>query len=97
MPGVGRGSKTNPQDGDSLAEEGYQMTVLWHVDDLIISCKNNVAITKLLVYLRGIYGNSIAVHWGHKHDYIGMDLDFSENGVFKCSMILYRYHLLGLP
>ena len=48
-----------------------------------------MAITKLLVYLRGIYGNSIAVHRGHKHDYLGMDLDFSENGVFKCSMIPY--------
>ena len=90
MPGVGDKENTNPQDGNEQTEpEGYQMTVLWHVDDLKISCKDNVAITKLLVYLSGIYGDNIVVRRGKQHDYLGMDLDFSEDGIFKCSMIPY--------
>ncbi len=66
-----------------------QITVLWHVDDLKISCLNAVAITKLLMFLKGIYGSSIIVHCRKKHDYLGMDLDYSHPGVFKVSMTNY--------
>ena len=66
-----------------------QMTVLWHVDDLKISCADSFEVTKLLVYLKGFYGDKIVVHRGKKHDYLGMDIDYSEDGVFKVSMVPY--------
>ena len=39
---------------------GGQMTVIWHVDDLKVSCKDGFEITKLLHYLNKIYGGKIA-------------------------------------
>ena len=35
---------------------GGQLTVLWHVDDLEMSRKDDFELTKLLVYLKNIYG-----------------------------------------
>ena len=82
----------NPYDAcvaNMTTDAGDQLTVLWHVDDLKISCKDDFEITKLLCYLRSIYGNKIVAHQGKKHDYLGMDLDWSEPGIFKVSMIPY--------
>ena len=46
--------------------------------------------TKLLMYLKGIYGEkNFSLTRGDKHEYLGMDLDYSEKGVFKVSMIPY--------
>ena len=36
-----------------------------------------------------IYGNRLAVHRGDVHDYLGMDLDYSNPGVLRVSMIKY--------
>ena len=60
--------------------------VLWHVDNLKIACKDSFEVTKLLMYLIRIYRNKIVAHWGKKHNYLGMDLNFSEKGVFRVSM-----------
>ena len=64
-----------------------QLTVTWHVDDLKMSCVDEIEITKLLVYLGGKYGEKIVVHKGDVHDYLGIDMDFSENGVVQLSMM----------
>ena len=34
---------------------GSQLTVVWHVDDLLVSHKDSFEITKLAVYLEDIY------------------------------------------
>eukprot|EP00804_Cyclotella_cryptica_P004278 CCRYP_013488-RB/>CCRYP_013488-RB protein AED:0.37 eAED:0.20 QI:0/-1/0/1/-1/0/1/0/257 len=65
---------------------GSQMTVVWHVDDLKVSHKDRKEITKLLVYLGQIYGPGITVNRGRRHDYLGIDFDFSEDGVVRLSM-----------
>eukprot|EP00804_Cyclotella_cryptica_P006525 CCRYP_012791-RA/>CCRYP_012791-RA protein AED:0.42 eAED:0.42 QI:0/-1/0/1/-1/0/1/0/76 len=39
-----------------------QLTVPWHVDDLQISCKDRFEVTKLICYLRKIYGKKMTVH-----------------------------------
>jgi hypothetical protein len=86
------GFEMNPYDPcvcNKITKDGSQLTVLWHVDDLKISCKNGWEITKLLLYLRKIYGNKITVHRGKSFTYLGMDLGYSEKGVFTVSMIPY--------
>ena len=55
---------------------------------ILNSMKDGVKITKLLCYFKKVYGESIMIHWGHKHNYLGMDLDFSEKDVLGVSMIL---------
>ena len=84
------GFKVNPYDPcvANMDTPGGQLTVLWHVDGLKVSCKDSLEVTKLLAHLDGIYPNLVA-HRGKKGDYLGMNLDFSEDGVFTVDMIPY--------
>jgi hypothetical protein len=46
------------------------------------------------MYLAKIYGDSLTVHRGKIHDYLGVDLDFSQKGVVRASMIRYLAKLI---
>ena len=61
-------------------KEEKQITVIWHVDDLMMSCEDNSKLTKFSCYLANIYGPKLAIHLGNKHDYLGMDFEFMNNG-----------------
>eukprot|EP00804_Cyclotella_cryptica_P002014 CCRYP_007446-RA/>CCRYP_007446-RA protein AED:0.27 eAED:0.27 QI:0/-1/0/1/-1/0/1/0/152 len=76
-------------------EKGHQITVLWHVDDLKISCKDKYKVTKLICYLQKIYGEKMTVHQGGKGKYLGMYLDFTEPGVFQVDMSNYIKGILN--
>ena len=65
------------------------MTVTWHVDDLKVSHKDPFDIIKFTTYLSSIYGVKLMVKRGKVHDYLGMDVDFSQKGALKVSMIPY--------
>ena len=67
-------------------KEEKQMTVIWHLDDLMMLCKDNFGLTKFSCYLENIYGPKIAMHLGNKHDYLGMDFEFMDNGSLEVSM-----------
>lgn len=59
------GFTMNPYDmcvGNKILPSIETITVLWHVDDLKKSCKDNIKATKLFCYQKGIYGNKIVVH-----------------------------------
>lgn len=77
-----------------MAKNGKQMTIIWHVDDLMISHVDLFQITKITMYLLSIYGESLTVHWRNVHDYPGIDLDFLEDGKVKISMIKYLHKVL---
>ena len=83
--------KVNPYDPcvSNMDINGSQMTVCWHVDDLKVSHKDPFEVTKFSTYLDGIYGDKITVTRGPLHEYLGMDLYFSEKGNAKISMIKY--------
>ena len=66
-----------------------QITVCWHVDDFKVSCKGPFEVTNLSTYLSVIYGEKMTVTRGPVHEYLGMDLDFSEKVNAKISMIKY--------
>ena len=73
---------------------GSQMTVTWHVDDLKVSHKDQKAIDDFATWLRGKYewkeqGLFLTHHKGKVHDYLGIDLDYSERKKLKVSMIKY--------
>ena len=68
---------------------GKQMTVVWHVDDLKVSHVDKAEVTKFVAHLVGIYGPKMTVNRGTVHDYLGMDLDYSEPGTATVSMIKY--------
>ena len=85
------GFKVNPYDPcvSNMDINGSQMTVCWHVDDLKVSHKDPFEVTKFSTYLAGIYGEKMTVTRGIVHEYLGMDLDLSEQGNAKISMIKY--------
>ena len=60
-------------------KEKKQITVIWHVDDLMISYEDNFELTKFSCYLANIYGPKLAMYLGNKHDYLRMDLEFMNN------------------
>ena len=68
---------------------GCQLNVLWKVDDLKLSCRIRWETTKLLLHLKRIYGDEIVVHYGKKFEYLRMDHDYSEQGIFTVSIIPY--------
>ena len=67
-------------------KEEKQITVIWHVDDLMMSCEDNFKLTKFSCYLANIYGPKLAMHLGNKHDYIGMYFEIKDNRSLEVSI-----------
>ena len=72
-----------------MTEYGLQLTVIWHVNDLMSSCADNFELTKFLCYLAKICGPKLTMHTGTKHDYLGVNMEFNEDGTLDASMIPY--------
>jgi hypothetical protein len=68
---------------------GTQMAATWHVDDLKTPHIDPFQNTKFAVYLASIYGKGLVVHRRKVHDYLGMDLNYSIDGIAQISMINY--------
>ena len=69
-----------------------QMTICSHVDDLFIGHVDPTVVTSFLDWLAQRYDTEdkkLNVVRGHKHDYLGMNLDFSTNGEVQIDMIPY--------
>jgi hypothetical protein len=73
---------------------GSKMMVTWHIDDLKTSHIDPFQVTKFAAYLATIYGNGLVVHCGLIHDFLGMDLNFSQPGIAQISMINYTKKVL---
>ena len=65
---------------------GWQLTITWHVDDLKISQKSKAVVDEVINRLKSIYGD-IRITRGLKHDYLGIDLEFTEDRTVKVSMV----------
>ena len=88
----------NPYDAYVANKDinGQQMTVTWHVEDLKVSHKDPFEITKFAHFLSKIHGQKLVVHRGKYHGYLGMDLDYSQKGKVKISMIKYLNKVLNV-
>jgi hypothetical protein len=92
------GFKVNPYDpcmANKFTECGKQMTVIWHVNDLMGSCKNDFKLTKFSCYLAKIYGPKLSMHTGHKHNYLEVDMEFNDDGTLEASMITYLKNVIS--
>ena len=87
------GFKFNPYDPcvANKTIEGKQMTVRFHVDDLMSSHMDPAVNDEFLIWLNKKYGGygEVKATRGHVHDYLGMTFDFSEPGKVKVDMIDY--------
>jgi len=78
------GYTVNPYDTCVMNKmvNGKQCTILWHVDDLKISHVDQDVIEEVLDLLDKKYGKEapLTVTRGHVHEYLGMTVDYSEEG-----------------
>jgi hypothetical protein len=66
-------------------ENGIQITIGLHVDDLLITSESDTLLDEIEAYLRETYGD-ITVKTGLIIDYIGMTFDFREEGKVRVTM-----------
>ena len=91
------GFVVNPYDpcvANMMMKDGKQLTVVWHVDDLMASCKDAFELTKFSCYLGNIYGMKLSMHMGRKHDYLGMFMEFGGDGALEVSMFNYLNNVI---
>ena len=91
------GLVVNPYDpcvANMETESGKQLTVVWHVDDLLGSCEDDFELTKFSCYMAGIYGPKLSMHMGKKHDYLGVTMEFCDDGALEVSMVDYLKNVL---
>jgi hypothetical protein len=89
----------NPCVANKDVGDGKQLTVIWHVDDLMASWVVDFELTKLSCYLANIYGPKLTMHVGNKHNYyLGVDLKFEQDGELNVSMVNYlKYIIKAIP
>ena len=85
------GFVANPHDRcvfNRTNERGNQVTVCLYVDDLLITCADPHSIEELTQKLSSEF-KECAIHFGENHSYLGMLMDFSQDGVAKLTMPKY--------
>ena len=88
------GFELNPYDPcvANKMVNGHQLTICWHVDDLFIGHKNLKTVTKILQWLQQHYetpDKPLNATRGAHHDYLGMNINFSNCGEVSFDMIPY--------
>jgi hypothetical protein len=69
--------------------DGKQMTVRWHVDDLMISHVNQDKILKFVKCIKDIYGDNLTKNVGMTHNYLGMTFDYAFEREVQINMCKY--------
>jgi hypothetical protein len=88
----------NPYDpciANMETANGKQLTVIWHLDNLMASCKDNFELTRFSCYLARIYGIKLKMHLGNKHNYLGMDMEFTSKSALEVLMITYLKNVIS--
>ena len=72
------GFEINPYDPcvANKMVNGSQMTIRWHVDDLMISHLKQEEIMQVVQQIKDIYGENLKENVGTVHDYLGMTFDY---------------------
>jgi hypothetical protein len=87
------GFEVNPYDSCVVNKtiNGKQCTILWHVDDLKLSHVDQGVLEDIADKINAKYGQQtpIVIHRGKIHDYLGMTIDYSEEGKVKFMMFDY--------
>jgi hypothetical protein len=79
---------------NTITKPGKQLTVVRHVDDLMGSCEDDFELTKFSCYLASIHGTKLSMYTREKHNYLGMDMEFNNNGTLEVSMITYLKNII---
>jgi hypothetical protein len=69
--------------------EGNQFTTTWYIYDIKLSHIDSAIVTRVINWLKNIYGEDMRVSRGKLHDYLWMTLDFTMKGEVKVRMVDY--------
>mgnify|MGYP001951138350 CR=1 FL=1 len=89
------GFKLNPYDPcvANKTVNGEQLTIVWHVDDVKASHEDQKVLDTFGKWVNDKYGDDkigkVKITRGHRHDYLGMILDFATAGEVKIDMQYY--------
>jgi hypothetical protein len=77
--------------------EGHQCTVLWHVDDVKISHVSPAVVTDIINKISERFGKDVplTITRGKVHEYLGMTIDFSQEGKVVFRMDNYVDGIIG--
>jgi hypothetical protein len=92
------GLVVNPYDpcvANMEMKSGKQLTVVWHVDDLMATCEDDFELTRFSCHMGKLYGSNLSMHLGKKHDYLGVDMEFCDDGALEVSMINYLKNVIN--
>ena len=84
------GFELNPYDpcvANKLVD-GKQCTICWYVDDTKISHKDSKVVDWVISDLEQDFG-TMTVTRGNKHTFVGIDIEFNEEGTVNLSMVDY--------
>ena len=62
-------------------DSGFQSTVFFHVDDGVATCEEEAELDKLERELRNEFGGELNVTRGKRHEFLGLLLEFSQDGL----------------
>jgi len=90
------GFEINPYDPcvANKMVNGTQMTIRWHVDDLMISHLSQDEIMKVVQQIKDIYGENLAETSGTVHGYLGMTFDYSFTKEVRINMWDYLQNVI---
>jgi hypothetical protein len=87
------GFATNPYDScvANKIVNGKQLTVAWHVDDLKVSHVDVTVVDEFINQMELEFGKETPINKarGKIHDYLGMELDYSHQGMVSINMCEY--------
>jgi len=87
------GFVVNPYDPcvANMMVEGKQLTITWHVDDLKASHVNPGLIKSFINWIMFMYEDvtKVKASRGKKHDYLGIEIDYSIDGKVIFNMKTY--------
>jgi hypothetical protein len=89
-----QGNPYNPCVANLETKSGKQLTVIWHMDNLMALGEDNFELTKFLCYLGKIYRKKLSMRTGRKHEYLGMDMEFNKDGILEVLMIAYLKNVI---
>jgi histone deacetylase 1/2 len=69
-----------------IEKDGSQSTLVIHVDDVLITAKNEDNIDQIITELQNKYAETLTVQRGKIIEYIGMVFDFNVSGQVKVTM-----------
>jgi DNA polymerase II large subunit len=92
------GFEFNPYDKRVVNKviDGRQCTIIWHVDDLMLTHVSQEVLDHIVSDLSKKFGKEdpLSIHTGNIHDYLGMIIDFSKRGKVVFQMTDYIRNML---